>query len=81
MSRSFQVPENASTDSTICFRVFVDDVEIKGINGGKAYESYGISSEGAVVVVRPDGYVAMVAPLEGAAELEQYFAGFLLPGA
>ena len=60
--------------------MFVDDVEIKGVNGGKAYESYGIAPEGAVVVVRPDGYVGMVTSLEGAAELESYFERFLLPG-
>ena len=66
---------------TFLSRVFVDDIEIKGVNGGKAYESYGIAPEGAIVVVRPDGYVGMVAPLDGAAELDQYFAGFMLPNA
>lgn len=63
-----------------CFhhRVLVDDLEIQGIRGGKAYSSYGISPEhGAFVIVRPDGYVGMVAPLDKAADLDAYFAGFM----
>jgi len=62
-------------------KVFVDDIEIAGVRGGKAYEAYGILPEGAVVVVRPDMYVGMVAPLEGAKDLESYFAGFFKTGA
>lgn len=58
-------------------RVFVDDVEIKGIHGGSAYASYGVASEGGIVIVRPDGYVGMVAPLDGAQDLEAYFIGFM----
>ena len=61
-------------------RVFVDDEDVQKVKGGKAYMTYGISPEGAVLVIRPDGYVGMVAPLEGAAELDAYFAGFMKPG-
>src|SRR5690606_40053613 len=39
----------------------------------------GIAAEGAVVVVRPDQYVAHVLPLTARAELRDFFAGFLLP--
>ncbi|MEW1962657.1 FAD-dependent monooxygenase [Microbacterium sp. NPDC077644] len=39
----------------------------------------GIASEGAVVVVRPDQYVAHVLPLSARDELREFFAGFLLP--
>ncbi|OCB87643.1 hypothetical protein A7U60_g5169 [Sanghuangporus baumii] len=61
-------------------KVFVDDVDTQGVRGGKAYLTYGISPEGAVVVVRPDGYVGMVASLEGgAADVETYFASFMRP--
>ncbi|KAH8110730.1 FAD binding domain-containing protein [Phellopilus nigrolimitatus] len=60
-------------------KVFVDDLEVKGINGGTAYSSYGIPPEGAVVIVRPDGYVGMIAPLEGAKALDDYFASFMKP--
>jgi phenol 2-monooxygenase len=39
----------------------------------------GISRDGAIVVVRPDQYVASVLPLSARTELAQYFAGVLLP--
>lgn len=39
----------------------------------------GVASEGAVVVVRPDQYVAHVLPLSARDELREFFAGFLLP--
>lgn len=58
-------------------RVYVDDVENKGLSGGTAYQMYGISPTGAVVVVRPDGYVGTVAPLEDARALDGYFAKFM----
>ena len=58
-------------------RVFVDDVEIKGINGGKAYESFGIGPEGAVIVVRPDGYIGSVLALDDVQGLSDYFGSFM----
>nr|WP_324778178.1 FAD-dependent monooxygenase [Microterricola pindariensis] len=39
----------------------------------------GISSHGAVVVVRPDQYVSLVLPLTARHELHDFFTGFLLP--
>lgn len=45
------------------------------------YKNYGIGDEGAVVVVRPDGYVGTVVPLDGAMEeLNKYFGGFVRTG-
>lgn len=41
------------------------------------YEAYGVPSEGAVVVVRPDGYVALMVSLEDVAAVENYFRNFL----
>lgn len=41
------------------------------------YDVYGISPEGAVVVVRPDGYVAMAATLSEGARVNNYFLGFM----
>ncbi|MCX7522787.1 FAD-dependent monooxygenase [Microbacterium sp. STN6] len=38
----------------------------------------GVSRDGAIVVVRPDQYVAHVLPLTARAELTDFFAGFLL---
>lgn len=46
---------------------------------GRAYEAFGISKEeGAVVVVRPDMYTALVTGLEDTDVLDQYFGGFML---
>lgn len=42
------------------------------------FEERGISRGGAVVVVRPDGYVAHVLPLSATAELGDFFAGQML---
>lgn len=60
-------------------KVFIDDVSLHHGLGGKTYETYGISSNGAVVVVRPDGYVGMIASLDGSVQhLDAYFSRFLL---
>ena len=55
----------------------MDDVEVTGEKGGKMYDVYGISPEGAGVVVRPDGYVAMAATLSEGARVNNYFLGFM----
>ncbi len=43
------------------------------------FAARGIAEEGAIVVVRPDQYVAHVLPLSARDELGAFFAGFLLP--
>lgn len=43
------------------------------------FEERGISRDGAVVVVRPDQYVAHVLPLSATDELAEFFAGVMLP--
>ncbi len=43
------------------------------------FDERGISRDGAVVVVRPDQYVAAVFPLTATAELAAFFDGALLP--
>jgi phenol 2-monooxygenase len=61
-------------------RVLLDDTDVTGTRGGRIHERYGISrSAGAVVVVRPDGYVGTIAPLDDLVALDAYFAGFMLP--
>jgi len=59
--------------------VLLDDTDTRGTQGGKMYETYGIGSEGAIVIVRPDGYVANVVPLDQAHALNAYFGAFLKP--
>ncbi|KAJ4470473.1 FAD binding domain-containing protein [Lentinula aciculospora] len=59
-------------------KVLVDDIDMRGITGsGKVYSSLGIDSAGAVIVLRPDGYVAAIAPLDDVPHLSSYFATFL----
>ncbi|THH17443.1 hypothetical protein EW146_g3360 [Bondarzewia mesenterica] len=58
-------------------KVLLDDVDQTGTKGGKMYETYGVGPEGAVVIVRPDGYVGMVCPLDQVKSLDNYFAGFM----
>lgn len=61
-------------------RVLLDDTDLYGRVGGKGYETYGIDKlAGALVIVRPDGYVSAVTPLEKADELYEYFDGFMTP--
>ncbi len=60
-------------------RVLLDDKDLTGRWGGGGYEAYGISpTEGAIVVVRPDGYVGTVAPFEQLDDITRYFASFML---
>ncbi|KAL4251565.1 PheA/TfdB FAD monooxygenase family protein [Abortiporus biennis] len=62
-------------------KVLLDDEDMfKRSGSGKGYEYYGIDTEkGAVVIVRPDGYVGMIAPFEKVEDIETYFAGFMIP--
>ena len=42
------------------------------------YQEYGITETGAVVVVRPDGYVGVTAALRDMQRLDKYFSRFLI---
>ncbi|RPD57189.1 hypothetical protein L226DRAFT_511051 [Lentinus tigrinus ALCF2SS1-7] len=60
-------------------KVLLDDSDLHGRSGGGGYAKYGIDEHaGAIVVVRPDGYVGMVAPLDGVKALNSYFEAFLI---
>ncbi|PSR71348.1 hypothetical protein PHLCEN_2v12777 [Hermanssonia centrifuga] len=59
-------------------KVLLDDTDMFARVGGKGYETYGIDPlRGAMVIVRPDGYVGMVASLENTATIGQYFSSFM----
>ncbi|CAE7114877.1 unnamed protein product [Rhizoctonia solani] len=59
-------------------KVFMDDVSVAPrLGGGQLYESYGIGSDGCIAVVRPDGYIGTIVPLEGVDELDSWFGGFM----
>ncbi|KAI0424339.1 FAD binding domain-containing protein [Xylaria sp. FL1042] len=60
-------------------KVLVDEVSYSNGNG-RAYEGYGVDpEEGALVIVRPDGYVGLVTSVEkeGWGEIAKWFHGVL----
>ena len=61
------------------FRVLLDDADMyQRTNAGGGYEKYGIDkTKGAVVIVRPDQYVGIVAPFEKVDDITDYFAAFM----
>ena len=59
----------------------MDDCDLHGRSGGGGYAKYGIDEHGgAIVIVRPDGYVGLVAPLDGRGVqgVDTYFEAFLI---
>lgn len=59
-------------------RLLVDDQDMYKRSGGGGYEYYGVDPRGVIVIVRPDGYVGMVAPFEHHDALDKYFASFMI---
>ena len=58
--------------------MLLDDADITSTRGGQIHERYGINrTAGAVVVVRPDGYVGTIAPLDQLTLLDDYFSRFM----
>ncbi|KAF2126640.1 hypothetical protein P153DRAFT_388672 [Dothidotthia symphoricarpi CBS 119687] len=59
-------------------KTYTDD-EHYNSGRGHAYEKYGVdASVGAVVLVRPDQYVAMVTGMDGIGEIQRFFEGCLI---
>ncbi|KIN94739.1 hypothetical protein M404DRAFT_167448 [Pisolithus tinctorius Marx 270] len=59
-------------------KVLLDDTDATGRKGGGAYERFGICSNSITfVIVRPDGYVGMVAPATASRDVNEYFTSFL----
>lgn len=57
--------------------MLIDDTDVTGTVGGRGYAYYGVADEGAIVVVRPDGYIGTIVPLDGVTEIDDYFARFM----
>ncbi|KAI0166385.1 thioredoxin-like protein [Xylariaceae sp. FL1272] len=58
--------------------VFVDDEGYNNSGHGHAYDAYGIDpNQGALVVVRPDQYIARIGSLGDYSGVETFFEGFL----
>ncbi|KIK97534.1 hypothetical protein PAXRUDRAFT_136127 [Paxillus rubicundulus Ve08.2h10] len=61
-------------------KVLLDDVDVTQRRGGCGYETFGIDPTAITfVVVRPDGYVGMVAPSPALDDVDSYFSSFLIP--
>ena len=59
-------------------KTYIDD-EHYNHGHGHAFEIYGVDPEkGAVVIVRPDQYVAKIMSLESVENMEEFFKGCLL---
>lgn len=73
------------TDAPPLFRshwskFLLDDQDMyKRTSAGGGYEAYGIDPHGAIVIVRPDGYIGMVAPFDHLLDIDNYFASFMVP--
>ena len=60
--------------------MLLDDVDMHMREGGGGFAAYGIDPKvGAVVIVRPDGYVGTIAPYDRLEDLDAYFSGFMSP--
>lgn len=57
------------------YKMYIDTREDGGI--GSLHERYGVDAQGAIVVVRPDGWVGTFVVLQNYEKLDQYFSGFL----
>ena len=79
MESGFADGARIAAHPTRIFRVFVDDKDLSERSGGGGYAQYGIDPHaGAIVVVRPDGYVGMAASLDGLNALDAYFSAFMM---
>ncbi|KAH9851893.1 FAD binding domain-containing protein [Lenzites betulinus] len=61
-------------------KVFLDDDDMHGRVGGGGFATFGINpTSGAIVVVRPDGHVGLVAPTTRPEVVDAYFGSFMTP--
>ena len=77
-------PQRVRTPSSIFDAPGTGDVPRAALPDDDIFETRGISRDGAVVIVRPDQYVAHILPLEGAetrASLEAFLGTWMLPQA
>ena len=58
--------------------VLLDDTDMYGRVGGHGYETYGLDpTSGAIVIVRPDGYIGVITALDEVDTIDQYFGSFM----
>ena len=57
-------------------KIYVDDVSYhEGF--GKIYESFGISKQGCLIILRPDQYVSYIGPLDDVGAVNNFFRNFM----
>jgi phenol 2-monooxygenase len=60
--------------------VLLDDTDVTRKLGGGGYRRFGIDpSTVTLVIIRPDGYVGMIAPASALEDVDNYFAAFTIP--
>ncbi|KAH8900377.1 hypothetical protein GQ53DRAFT_708179 [Thozetella sp. PMI_491] len=76
---AFFTPATGKWKITRLHQTFADDASYNA-GHGQAYDAYGVDPHhGCVVIVRPDQYVAKMCSLQEAADVAQFFGGFMLP--
>ena len=66
------------TDIPSCVKEYAE-MSFYGLSDEDAYHIYGVSeASGALAVVRPDGVVGAVAPLDASDTIQEYLAGCLI---
>lgn len=58
------------------WKIYVDD-ESYHEGHGKIYETFEISSEGCMLILRPDQYVSYVGPMDDVDAVNRFFSGFM----
>lgn len=58
-------------------KIFVDDDSYhEGF--GRLYETFGISKQGCVIIIRPDQYVSYIGPLDDCTAINNFFGNFMV---
>ncbi|KAF8159367.1 FAD binding domain-containing protein [Crassisporium funariophilum] len=61
-------------------KVLIDDDDVRGapeVSRGNGCRNYGIATTGAIIIVRPDGYVGMTAALHEVKDVGNYLGSFM----
>ena len=58
------------------WKIYVDDVSYhEGFDN--FYKTFGVSSSGCAVIIRPDQYVSYIGPMDDVESLNKFFSGFM----
>jgi phenol 2-monooxygenase len=68
----------SETDGWDYNKIFADDQSYHE-GHGKFYETFGVSPQGCIVILRPDQYVSYVGPIDEPDAVTDFFSGFMKP--